>query len=95
MTLTNKLTSKDCIVPNKKGLHARAAAQIVTLCNQFNADIQINHKCKTAAGLSLIKLLTLDAPQGSTLTICATGIDADKAVKSVTQLVLSGFGEDI
>jgi len=95
MTSTTESATSDCVVPNKKGLHARAAAQIVVLCNQFQADITISHKNKTVAGLSLIKLLTLDAPQGSTLVIRATGIQADKAVEAIKQLVISGFGEDL
>jgi len=89
-TPTIKLT---CGVPNKKGLHARAAAQIVALSSQFDCEMQISHQSKTASSISLIKLLTLDAPEGSLLEIVATGEQAEEAADAVKSLILAGFGE--
>ncbi len=89
---SNKLFSS-CFVTNEKGLHARAAAQIVTLASQFNCKITISHGEKSAHSLSLIKILTLDAPKGSKLTIEASGQHAKKAIDQIQQLIESGFGE--
>lgn len=85
--------SKSCLVTNKKGVHARAAAQIVSTSSKFQSKIKVTHQSKTADSLSLIKLLTLDAPQGSTLEIAATGTDAAEAVDTLVRLVENGFGE--
>ncbi len=85
--------ASSCVVPNEKGLHARAAAQIVTLSSEFACNITISHGNKSAQSLSLIKLLTLDAPKGSILTIEASGQHAKKAVDEIQQLIESGFGE--
>lgn len=82
-----------CLVANKKGLHARAAAKIVTLANQYDSELILTHKNKSAPGLSLIKLLTLDAPQGSHINILATGIDAEAVSIAVKELFSIGFGE--
>ena len=82
-----------CRVTNQKGLHARAAAQIVTLSSQFQCEMILCHKNKSASGLSLIKLLTLDAPQGSSITIIIKGDGAKKASKAINQLFINGFGE--
>jgi len=86
-------TRRSAIVPNQKGLHARAAAQIVSLSNQYSCEITVAHGDKSAPSLSLIKLLTLDAPQGSKLTVTSEGAESALAVSSIIQLILSGFGE--
>jgi len=80
-------------VINVKGLHARAAAQIVEISSHFECQITLSHKSKSASSLSLIKLLTLDAPQGSKIEVSAQGKDAIKALRAIKQLFLSGFGE--
>ena len=81
------------IVPNQKGLHARAAAKIVSLSSDFSCEITIAHGDKQVSSLSLIKLLTLDAPQGSELTVISEGAEGEQAVHSIIQLILRGFGE--
>ena len=90
---TNGDTTKSCKVTNKKGLHARAAAQIVSTSSEYNCQITISHRGKTANSLSLIKLLTLDAPQGSLLEIKASGTEAAQAVQAISELIENGFGE--
>jgi len=82
-----------CTIPNIKGLHARAAAQIVSLSSQFDCDMIVSHKDKSASSLSLIKLLTLDAPKGSKIIISATGKQKKLAVEKMQELILNGFGE--
>ena len=85
--------SLNCKVANNKGLHARAAAQVVTLSSHYSSKITISHGTKSAPSLSLIKLLTLDAPMGSLLKVEAKGDDAKSAVKEIAELIESGFGE--
>ncbi len=85
--------SKNCLVTNKKGVHARAAAQIVATSSEYDCKITLTHQQKSASSLSLIKLLTLDAPQGSNLIITAVGSDADQAIKALSDLFENGFGE--
>lgn len=93
MKNSDKPISQICKVTNQKGLHARAAAQVVTLSNQYKSELTLNHKNKSASGLSLIKLLTLDAPQGSKIKVDIQGVDAAKAAIAISQLFTDGFGE--
>jgi len=93
MTDDAKSISIQSVIQNSKGLHARAAAQIVTLSNQFDCQLVMSHKNKSANCSSLIKLLTLDAPKGSNVIITATGRQKDKAAKSLNELIVKGFGE--
>ena len=93
MNHSEKIIKQTCQITNQKGLHARAAAQVVTLSNQFQCELTLTHKHKSASGLSLIKLLTLDAPQGSSIKIVARGVDAEAVSEAICQLFLNGFGE--
>jgi len=86
-------TNLICEVTNKKGLHARAAAKIVALSNEYESEITLSHKNKSASSQSLIKLLTLDAPKGSKIKIEIQGIDANKASTALTELFAAGFQE--
>ncbi len=82
-----------CEVINAKGLHARAAAQIVTTLNQFDTPVTVTHKNNTAPANSLIKLLTLDAPKGSILRFDVEGDECQSVLDVIRVLVASGFNE--
>jgi phosphotransferase system HPr (HPr) family protein len=62
------------------GLHARPAALIARIANQFEANIVVQPGKTVANGRSLIALLTLCAGPGEHLTIIAEGIDADRSM---------------
>jgi len=83
----------DCKVVNQKGMHARAAAKIVTLICQHKSEVILTHKKITAPGDSLLKLLTLNAPKGSTITIEVNGVDCEELLDKLTSLFAEGFGE--
>jgi len=93
MNKPEKTIKQVCKVINVKGLHARAAAQIVTLSSRYQCELTLTHKTKSASSLSLIKLLTLDAPKGSQIEIVAKGKHVKDASNSIKQLFSSGFGE--
>ena len=79
---------------NKLGLHARAAAKIVTLTNNYKSDIQIINGEKIADAKSIMKLLMLSATKGTELTIIAKGDDETSAVKSLVSLIKNKFDEN-
>jgi phosphotransferase system HPr (HPr) family protein len=87
------MPSIQCKVINKKGMHARAAAQIATLAVTFDCQIQLEHQNTIAPANSLIKLLTLNAPQHACVTIKADGSQAQEALEALSTLFKSGFGE--
>ncbi|ROQ40887.1 phosphocarrier protein HPr /dihydroxyacetone kinase DhaM subunit [Frondihabitans sp. PhB188] len=74
---------------NPSGLHARPAAEFVKHAGAFSSSIQING----VDAKSLLRIMGLGLPQGSTVSIVATGDDAVAAVDALVQLVDSGFGE--
>ena len=87
------MVSITCEVINKKGMHARAAAKIVTLICQYNSETTLTHKQTSAPGNSLLKLLTLNAPIGSKIMIEANGSDSKELLDKLKILFAEGFGE--
>ena len=78
---------------NKLGLHARAAAKLVTTTSQFEADIQITKGERTVNGKSIMGLMMLAAAKGTEITVCADGDDAQQAIQSIELLINDYFEE--
>lgn len=81
-------------IVNKLGLHARAAAQLVRLTEQFLSDVRIGKDDQVVNGKSIMGLMMLAAGQGSKLTVIAEGGDAAQAVTEIESLLRGKFGED-
>lgn len=82
-----------CKVTNIKGMHARAAAKIVNLVAQYEANAILTHKNSRAPGDSLLKLLTLNAPMGSQIHIETCGPESQELINKLESLFAIGFGE--
>ncbi len=80
-------------VPNPAGLHARPCQAIAQIVQRHQASLHVACDGQEADGRSILELMTLCAPCESTLTLRATGADADALVRSVAELVEAGFGE--
>ena len=81
-------------IVNKKGLHARASAKFVQTAEQFDADIKVTRHGETVGGTSIMGLMMLAAAPGTTITISASGNEADAAIDALCELVSNRFGED-
>ncbi len=92
--MTKLVHRADVLIPNKKGLHARASAKFVKCAEEYEADIHVSRDGQTVGGTSIMGLLTLAASQGTTITIVARGDDAAAALTALLALVKDGFGED-
>ena len=86
--ITKKLT-----ILNKLGLHARAAAKVVSLANEFESTIIITKDGKNADARSIMKLLMLSASEGSKINIEVDGTDQKDAMKSIEKLFNNKFDE--
>jgi phosphocarrier protein HPr len=85
---------KELPIVNRKGLHARATAKFVQCVDQFDADIKVTRCGETVGGDSIMGILTLGAAMGSTITVSATGKQAEAALTALEALVANRFGED-
>jgi phosphocarrier protein len=88
------VAEREVTVPNRLGLHARAAAKFVHLASRFQSRILLYRDDHSVDGKSLLGLLTLAAAQGTCLRIVAEGADSEAAVEALSDLVQARFGED-
>lgn len=80
-------------IVNKRGLHARAAAKFVKMASQYESQILVQKGELQVDGTSIMDLMMLVASQGSKISICASGIDAETAANNLRQLVDRKFDE--
>ena len=80
-------------ISNKNGLHARPAAEIVKTAAKFKSEITLVRDDLEVNGKSIMGVMMLAAEYGSTLVLRADGVDAEDAVKALSTLIESKFGE--
>ncbi len=89
------MTSRPVVIRNRLGLHARAAAKFVHTATKFDSQIRVSRDGKTMDGKSIMGILLLAAPAGTTILISADGADEAAAVDALCRLVDGGFGEEL
>lgn len=91
--MSSETVSKTFTINNEYGLHARPAALFVKCASQFESTIQIEKDGMSVSGKSIMGLLTLEGHQGSSLTVSATGADAEEALTALGDLFDRNFDE--
>ena len=86
--------TKDFLVSNKLGIHARPAAMFVKTANRFSCDIFVEKDGEKVNGKSIMGLMMLAAGPGSTLTVHAAGQDASQALAEIETLIRRKFDEE-
>jgi phosphocarrier protein HPr len=84
----------DVSIINKLGLHARAAAKLVSLAAEFKSEITVSRENQEVNAKSIMGVMMLAAAKGTPLKICAQGKDEAKAIDALTRLIGNRFGED-
>ena len=87
-----KLSARLTII-NKLGLHARAATKLAQLSLKFDAKITVKFDDKQADASSIMAIMLLAGGQGKTVEVTAEGVDAEQALKSISQLITDKFDE--
>lgn len=88
------LISRELVIQNARGLHARASAKFVKCAEQFNADIRVSREGQTVPATSIMGLLMLAAQPGATIVVEAAGPEAQAALDALAHLVSQKFGEE-
>lgn len=89
------MMTKECVIRNRLGLHARAAAKFVHTATRFTSHIRVSRDGRTMDGKSIMGILLLAAGAGTTVVISADGVDEADAVEALCRLVEGGFGEEL
>jgi phosphocarrier protein HPr len=86
--------SRELLIINKRGLHARASAKFVQLVEKFSAEVWVTRGGETVGGTSIMGLMMLAAGPGTTVTVSAIGPEAQQVVDAIAALVADKFNEE-
>ncbi|MBV7297960.1 HPr family phosphocarrier protein [Enterovibrio paralichthyis] len=86
--------SKEVLIRNRLGLHARAAVKLVELAQSFDATVMLSKDEQSVTADSVMGILLLDSSQGEKITVSAEGTQAEEAFDAITALIEAGFDED-
>jgi phosphotransferase system HPr (HPr) family protein len=78
-------------------MHARAAARLVKLANQYQSEIHLarsDARPRTVDAKSIFGVLLLAATQGTAIEVIAEGEDEADAMTALSNLIEGKFGED-
>jgi len=85
---------KEIVIQNRNGLHARPAAMFVKISSRHRAEVWVEKDGERVNGKSIMGLMMLAAGRGSKLQVIAEGVDADRVVAELSNLVETRFGEE-
>lgn len=85
--------SKEIVVQNQVGLHARPATFFIQKANEFKATIWVEKDERKVSAKSLLGVLSLGIMRGTNVSIIAEGADEETAVNSLVELINSNFDE--
>ena len=85
---------RTCLITNRLGLHARAAAKFVRMAESFDAYIWVSRNGTEVSGVSILGLMMLAAAPGTEITMEAEGREATDALEALLKLISDRFDED-
>jgi phosphocarrier protein len=92
-TAAVKTLTKELLVQNKMGIHARPAAMIVRVTNKFKSEVYVEKDEEQVNGKSIMGLMMLAAAKGSSVKFVATGTDAEQMLAELEALFAKKFDE--
>jgi phosphocarrier protein HPr len=87
------VATREVTIVNRRGLHARAAAKLVTLAERFSASVDVIKDGQSVSSRSIMGLMMLGAGPGSMVLLSADGFDANEALDAIAALIEAGFHE--
>ncbi|MBR5783527.1 MAG: HPr family phosphocarrier protein [Clostridia bacterium] len=79
--------SKEVTVTNEVGLHARPATFFIQKANEYKSSIWVEKEMQRINAKSLLGVLSLGIVKGTTIKIDADGVDEEKAVDALVELI--------
>ena len=87
------MISKEVIINNQVGLHARPATFFIQKANEFKSSIWVEKEERRVNAKSLLGVLSLGIVKGTSITIIADGDDEEAEIATLTELIDSNFSE--
>lgn len=88
------MQEKELLIINKLGLHARAAAKLISVTSRFSSDIKISKDGREVDGKSIMSVMMLAACKGTNLTFTTSGADEENALSAIEELINNRFDEE-
>ena len=86
-------SSRDVVIVNELGLHARSAAKIAEIAQHSKAAVWVKRDAEKADASSIVDILTLACEKGTKITLIIED-KADRAIlEDIAHLIETGFGE--
>ena len=86
--------TKELVVQNRSGIHARVSMMIAQRCKDFSSDVRLRNGRAVADCRSVLDLLSLGASNGTTLLLEVSGDDAEEVIEVISYLFAIRFNED-
>ena len=87
------MISRDIVITNSSGLHARPATFFIQKANSFRSTIWVEKEDRRVNAKSLLGVLSLGVAKGMTITLIADGSDEEAALGGLQRLAERGFAE--
>ena len=85
------MLTKDIVVNNQVGLHARPATFFIQKANEYRCGIWVERDDRRVNAKSLLGVLSLGITKGSTIRLIADGSDEQRAIDGLCELIESNF----
>ena len=79
--------NKEVVVRCESGLHNRQATYFVQKANEFESSIWLEFGSRRMNAKSLLGIMSLGVVTGTTVTLSASGPDAESAVNALDELL--------
>ena len=87
------MITKEVVINNQVGLHARPATFFIQKANEFKSSIWVEKEERRVNAKSLLGVLSRGIVKGTTINIIADGADEDAAIATLAELIDSDFNE--
>ncbi len=87
------MIEEEVIIPNKLGLHARAAAKLAKVASAHSAEVTLARDGQEVNGKSIMGVMMLAASKGTPIRIRTSGPDEKEAMEALLALIADRFGE--
>lgn len=91
MTAKKPAVSREAVIVNELGLHARSAGLIARIAQQAKDAVWLSREENSADAASIIDMLTLECAQGTRVKITASDPADAKLVDRIVRLIEGGF----
>ncbi len=87
------MVTKEVVINNQVGLHARPATFFIQKANEFKSSIWIEKDDRRVNAKSLLGVLSLGIVKGTAVNLIADGPDEEAAIATLAELIASDFTE--